>query len=134
MVFRFGAGSFDATVFHLHGQLITTRSIVGDTTLGGSAWDDRILQCVADQLESQSGMDVRGDPARMRMLRRHCETGKIALTDQEQIPFRIHIQGRPFQGMLSRSFVNKLGNDLLQRVEVLTNRALSPRSRLPIFR
>lgn len=125
LVFRFGAGSFDATIFRMSGRDITTQSIVGDATLGGSIWDERILQRVADQLEQQSGMDVRGDPTHMLILRRHCETGKIALTSQEQIPFRIEMKGKPFGGVLSRSFVNKLSNDLIQRVEVLTNEALT---------
>ncbi len=125
LVLRFGGGSFDATVFGIVDRQIRTLAIAGDLSIGGAVWDDRIVQCVADQLKARHGISLENDPARMLLLRRHCESGKVALTHQDQLPFRVQVKGKALEGVLSRSFLNRLGADLLDRSESLTREALA---------
>lgn len=124
LVLRYGGGSFDATVLRVRERSVSTLAICGDVAIGGGVWDERIVQCVADQLKTQHGVDIDDDPARQFLLRRHCEFGKIALTNQDQFQFKVHVKGRTLEGAFRRGFLNRLGADLLERAELLTHEAL----------
>ncbi len=125
LVFRYGAGTFDASVYRVDGRQITTLSVVGDSTLGGRHWDERIAQSVCEQLISNYGVDISNDPIKLFELRQRCETAKVALSDRDRIPVRFEAHGKSVEGILSRAFLARLGNDLLNRPHELTEQALS---------
>ena len=125
LLFRYGAGSFDATVYRVDDRQITTLSVAGDATLGGRVWDERIAQSVAGQLADKYGVDISNDPVKLFELRQQCETAKVALSDQERIAVRFQAKGKTLEGILSRNFLSRLGSDLLSRPKELTEQALS---------
>jgi molecular chaperone DnaK (HSP70) len=125
LVFRYGAGSFDATVYRVDDRQITTLSVAGDSTLGGRVWDERIAESVAGQLADKHGVDISDDPAKLFELRQQCETAKVALSDQDRILVRFQAQDKTLEGILSRAFLSRLGSDLLSRPKELTEQALS---------
>jgi molecular chaperone DnaK len=125
LVFRYGAGSFDATVYRVDDRQITTLSVAGDSALGGRVWDERIAQSVAGQLADKYGVDISNDPVRLFELRQQCETAKVALSDQDRIPIRFQAKDKTLEGILSRAFLRRIGSDLLSRPKDLTEQALS---------
>ncbi len=125
LVFRYGAGSFDATVSRIDERQITALSVAGDSTLGGRLWDERIAESVAEQMSSKHRVNIAKDPVKMFALRQQCEIAKIALSDQDRIPIRFEAEGKSLEGVLSRAFLRRRASDLLSRSQELTEQALS---------
>jgi molecular chaperone DnaK len=126
LVFRYGAGSFDATIYRVKDRQLKAIALAGDSRLGGCVWDDRLARNVAEQLEKAHRVRVVDDPASMLAIRQQCEAAKIALSaEHARLPVRIRLQKLSLEGSLSHSFLRKIGADLLQRAEDLTREALS---------
>lgn len=126
LVFRFGNGSFDATVYRLEDRRLSALAMAGDSQLGGFVWDDRIVRRVVDQLEEQHGPFTAADSAQLFSIRRECEAARRALSREKQrVPLKVCIGDASFEGTLTQGFMRKAGADLLARAEELTLAALS---------
>ena len=70
LVFDLGGGTFDVTLMEIKGISFRTIASDGNAELGGKDWDDRLLNYVAEQLPSDSGMTLATTPSRTRSLQR----------------------------------------------------------------
>ena len=84
LVFDLGGGTFDVSILEVGGGLIEVRSTNGDTHLGGDDWDERIVNWVADQFKSDSGIELRQDKQALQRLREAAEKAKIELSSSQQ--------------------------------------------------
>ena len=122
LVFDLGGGTFDVSVLEVGGGVVEVRATNGDTHLGGDDWDERIVNWVADQFMSDSGIDLRKDRQALQRLREAAEKAKIELSSvletEINLPYiTADINGpKHLQTELSRSRFEQLTEDLTARL------------------
>jgi molecular chaperone DnaK len=122
LVFDLGGGTFDVSVLEVGGGVIEVRATNGDTHLGGDDWDERIVNWVADQFKSESGIDLRKDRQALQRLREASEKAKIELSSvletEINLPYiTADVNGpKHLQIKLSRSHFEQLTEDLVARL------------------
>ena len=80
LVYDLGGGTFDVTVMEIAGASFTALATDGDVRLGGQDWDQRIVDCVAEEFMRQHGVDPREDANAAGRLWRECEDAKRTLS------------------------------------------------------
>jgi molecular chaperone DnaK len=122
LVFDLGGGTFDVSILEVGGGVIEVRSTNGDTHLGGDDWDERIVNWVADQFQSENGIDLRKDRQALQRLREASEKAKIELSSvietEINLPYITADMNGPkhLQVKLSRSRFEQLTEDLVERL------------------
>jgi molecular chaperone DnaK len=122
LVFDLGGGTFDVSVLEVGGGVIEVRATNGDTHLGGDDWDERIVNWVADQYKSESGIDLRKDRQALQRLREASEKAKIELSSvletEINLPYiTADVNGpKHLQTKLTRSRFEQLTEDLVARL------------------
>jgi molecular chaperone DnaK len=122
LVFDLGGGTFDVSVLEVGGGVIEVRSTNGDTHLGGDDWDERIVNWVADQFQSENSIDLRKDRQALQRLREASEKAKIELSSvietEINLPYITADANGPkhLQVKLSRSRFEQLTEDLVERL------------------
>jgi molecular chaperone DnaK len=122
LVFDLGGGTFDVSILEVGGGVIEVRSTNGDTHLGGDDWDERIVNWVADQFQSENGIDLRKDRQALQRLREASEKAKIELSSvietEINLPYITADANGPkhLQVKLSRSRFEQLTEDLVERL------------------
>ncbi len=122
LVFDLGGGTFDVSILEVGGSVIEVRATNGDTHLGGDDWDERIVNWVADQFKSESGIDLRKDRQALQRLREAAEKAKIELSSvvetEINLPYITADANGPkhLQTKLTRSRFEQLTEDLVVRL------------------
>jgi molecular chaperone DnaK len=122
LVFDLGGGTFDVSVLEVGGGVIEVRATNGDTHLGGDDWDERIVNWVADQYKSESGIDLRKDRQALQRLREASEKAKIELSSVVETEINLpyitaDVNGpKHLQTKLTRSHFEQLTEDLVTRL------------------
>ena len=122
LVFDLGGGTFDVSILEVGGGVIEVRATNGDTHLGGDDWDERIVNWVADQFKSESGIDLRNDRQALQRLREASEKAKIELSSvvetEINLPYITADANGPkhLQTKLTRSRFEQLTEDLVSRL------------------
>ncbi len=80
MVYDLGGGTLDVTIMEFGKGVFEVKSTSGDTQLGGTDMDNAIVNFLADEFKSQTGVDVKGMPQAMQRLRESGEKAKIELS------------------------------------------------------
>src|SRR5256712_677890 len=60
-VYDLGGGTFDISVLQLGEGVFEVKATNGDTDLGGDAFDQRIMDCLAEEFKKDQGIDLRAD-------------------------------------------------------------------------
>ncbi|MEA3488509.1 MAG: molecular chaperone DnaK [Euryarchaeota archaeon] len=81
LVFDFGGGTLDVTVMEFSEGVFEVISTSGDTELGGTDMDNALVDHVAEEFKTESGIDVRNDNMALQRLREACEKAKIELSN-----------------------------------------------------
>ncbi len=81
LVFDFGGGTLDVTTMEFSEGVFEVLSTSGDTELGGTDMDSAIVDYVAEEFKTQSGIDVRNDSMALQRLREASEKAKIELSN-----------------------------------------------------
>jgi molecular chaperone DnaK len=122
LVFDLGGGTFDVSVLEVGGGVIEVRATNGDTHLGGDDWDERIVNWVADQFKTDTGIDLLKDRQALQRLREAAEKAKIELSSVVETEINLpyitaDINGpKHLQTKLSRSRFEQLTEDLIARL------------------
>ena len=66
LVYDLGGGTFDVTVMEIGGRDFTALATDGDVLLGGTDWDQRLVDLVAEEFIRKHGIDPREDAQRRR--------------------------------------------------------------------
>ena len=112
-VYDLGGGTFDI-VFEV-------KSTNGDTALGGSDFDARILKHLIDEFKSQTGIDLSNDKLALQRLKEAAEKAKIELSSKTStdinLPFLTADATGPkhFNTTLTRAKLESLVDDLIQK-------------------
>lgn len=126
MVFDLGGGTFDVSILTIDSGVFEVVSTAGDTHLGGSDFDQRIMEYFIKLIKKKYNKDVSKEPKSLQKLRREAERAKRALSSQHQVRVEIEslIDGEDFSEPLTRARFEELNADLFKKTLVPVKRAL----------
>ena len=120
-VFDLGGGTFDVSVLHVAESVFEVISTSGDSFLGGTDFDARIIDYLAESFLATHGINLRADKVALQRLREAAENAKCELsfkrTVEVTLPFIATKDGQPIhlQQSLSRARFEELVGDLVDR-------------------
>jgi molecular chaperone DnaK len=80
VVYDLGGGTFDVTVLETGDNVVEVLSTGGDAFLGGDDFDNRLIDWLADEFKSDSGIDLKSDVMAMQRLKEAAENAKKELS------------------------------------------------------
>ena len=131
LVFDLGGGTFDVSVLEVGDGVIEVKSTSGDTHLGGDDWDQVIVNWIAGEFQSDTGIDLRKDRQALQRLKEAAEKAKIEISSTVQteinLPFITADANGPrhLQMSLSRAKFEQLSAELMKRLDTPLKQALS---------
>ncbi len=137
LVWDLGGGTFDVSILEVGDGVFEVKSTAGDTYLGGDDYDDRIVSHLAEQFQSDEGIDLRKDRQALQRLIEASEKAKIELSTMVQteinLPYITADQNGPkhLSHTLSRARFEDLTATLTERTkrpfqQALNDAGLSP--------
>ncbi len=120
-VYDLGGGTFDVSILEIGDGVFEVKSTNGDTFLGGEDFDARIIEHLAAEFKTESGIDLRNDKLALQRLKEASEKAKIELSSTQQtevnLPFITADASGPkhLNVKLSRAKLESLVEDLIQR-------------------
>jgi len=85
VVFDLGGGTLDVTVMEMGGGVFQVKTTAGDTQLGGTDMDNKLVDYILQEFKNQSGLDAYNaslnDRAAMMRVREAAEKAKIELSN-----------------------------------------------------
>jgi molecular chaperone DnaK len=130
LVFDLGGGTFDVSVLDIGEGAFEVKATAGDNHLGGDNWDKAIVEWLVAEFKRDQGVDLSQDKNSLQRLYEAAEKAKIELSSAQEtqinLPFITAVEGQPkhLDLKLSRSKLNELTSDLLERVVGPVKRAL----------
>jgi molecular chaperone DnaK len=130
LVFDLGGGTFDVSVLDIGEGVFEVKATAGDNHLGGDNWDKAIVEWLVAEFKRDQGVDLAADKNSLQRLYEAAEKAKIELSSAQEtqinLPFITAVEGQPkhLDMRLSRSKLNELTADLLERVVGPVKRAL----------
>jgi molecular chaperone DnaK len=131
LVFDLGGGTFDVSVLEIGDGVFEVKSTAGDNHLGGDNWDKAIVEWLVAEFKRDQGVDLAADKNSLQRLYEAAEKAKIELSSAQEtqinLPFITAVEGQPkhLDLKLTRSKLNELTGDLLERVVGPVKQALS---------
>ncbi|CAD6491042.1 MAG: Chaperone protein DnaK [Candidatus Argoarchaeum ethanivorans] len=80
LVFDFGGGTLDVTIMELGDGVFEVKSTSGDTQLGGTDMDEKLINYIAEEFKKEHGIDLRKDKMAVQRLKDASEKAKIELS------------------------------------------------------
>ena len=131
LVFDLGGGTFDVSVLELGEGVFEVKATNGDNHLGGDNFDKAIVDWMVAEFMRDQGIDLAKDSMALQRLYEAAEKAKIELSSttstQINLPFITATQDGPkhLDLNLSRSKLNELAHDLVERTVGPTKQALA---------
>ena len=131
LVFDLGGGTFDVSILEIGDGVFEVKSTAGDNHLGGDNWDKAIVEWIVAEFKKDQGVDLSADKRALQRLYEAAEKAKIELSATQEtsinLPFITAVDGDPrhLEMKLTRSKLNELTNDLLERVVAPVKQALA---------
>jgi len=79
-VYDLGGGTFDVTILETGDGVVEVLSTGGDAFLGGDDFDNRVVDFLADEFKSTSGIDIKTDIMALQRLKEAAENAKKELS------------------------------------------------------
>jgi molecular chaperone DnaK len=130
LVYDLGGGTFDVSVMDVGDGVFEVRSTSGDTQLGGTDFDNKIVDWLADQFFEDEGIDLRRDRQSLQRLMEAAEKAKIELSGvavtEINLPFIAATEDGPkhLETRLTRAQFEGLCGDLITRLRRPVKQAL----------
>ena len=131
LVFDLGGGTLDVTIMEMGGGVFEVKSTAGDTQLGGTDMDNRLVDYIAEEFKKEHGIDLRKDRVANQRLRDAAEKAKIelstTLTTEINQPFITADAGGPkhLTMTLSRTKLEEVIRPVIDRCRAPMEQALS---------
>ncbi|WP_262175892.1 molecular chaperone DnaK [Haloarcula laminariae] len=131
LVYDLGGGTFDVSILDLGGGVYEVVATNGDNDLGGDDWDHAIIDYLADEFESEHGVDLRDDRQALQRLTEAAEEAKVELSSRKEtrinLPFIATTDDGPLdlEQKITRAKFESLTEDLIDRTVGPTEQALS---------
>jgi len=130
LVFDLGGGTFDVSVLEVGDGVFEVLSTSGDTHLGGDDFDDKIVQWLLKEFETEHSINLKSDRQALQRLTEASEKAKIELSNLSQteinLPFLTANETGPkhLERSITRAKFEELCSDLINRVKIPVENAL----------
>ncbi|MCD6707262.1 MAG: molecular chaperone DnaK [Thiobacillus sp.] len=129
-VIDFGGGTLDVTVMEFGKGVFEVKATSGDTRLGGTDMDGRLIEALAERFQLATGVDLRGDAKAMARLKEAAEVAKIELSagasTHISLPYIASVGGEPkhLEMDLSRTDLERIVRPVIERCRGPVEQAL----------
>ncbi|GAB4312996.1 MAG: molecular chaperone DnaK [Candidatus Sumerlaeia bacterium] len=129
-VFDFGGGTFDISILHIGDGVFEVKSTAGDTHLGGDDIDNLIIEWLVEQFRSETGINLRNQPAAVQRLKEEAERVKCELSSLPEasvsLPFIAADESGPkhLQASLTRATLERMIEPLVRRTIEICGQAV----------
>src|SRR6202171_2207423 len=129
-VYDLGGGTFDISILEMSDGVFEVLSTSGNTFLGGEDIDERIMNWMADQFLSDTGIDLRKDRLALQRLKEAAERAKCELSSATETSFNLPFIAADASGpkhlnkTLTRDKFEELVKDLVEQTVEPCERAL----------
>jgi molecular chaperone DnaK len=133
-VYDLGGGTFDVSIIEISqadgDTQIEVLATNGDTFLGGEDFDQRLIEHVAGDFQSATGIDLRLDPMALQRLKEACERAKIELSSAQQTDINLPYIAMDATGPkhlalnVTRAKLEALVEDLVEKTKAPCEQAL----------
>lgn len=116
-----GSGTFDVSILDVADGVFEVLATSGDAQLGGTDFDNAIVNWIVDDFNKNNGIDLTKDPTSMQRIKDAAEQAKITLSSQTStqinIPFITANAAGPLHlnVELTRAKFEQLTSDLIER-------------------
>ena len=130
-VYDLGGGTFDISILDLGDGVFEVLSTNGDTHLGGDDFDNVIINWLAEEFQSEEGVDLKADPIALQRLKEAAEKAKVELSSSTQtevnLPYITATASGPkhLVKTLTRAKFEQLSAELVKRSMEPCKKALS---------
>ena len=120
-VYDFGGGTLDVSILSFGGGVFEVLSTDGDTHLGGSDVDEKVMNWLIDEFKNDEGVDISKDPMAMQRIKEAAEKAKIELSSTNSteinLPYITAVDGMPkhLVKTLTKAKFESLIDNLVQR-------------------
>ena len=120
-VYDLGGGTFDISILEMNDGVFEVLSTSGNTFLGGEDFDERIMNWMADQFQTDTGIDLRQDRLALQRLKEVAERAKCELSSANETAINLPFIAADATGpkhlnkSLSRSQFETLVADLIEQ-------------------
>ena len=114
-------GTLDVSILSFGGGVFEVLSTDGDTHLGGSDVDEKVMNWLIDEFKNDEGVDISKDPMAMQRIKEAAEKAKIELSSTNSteinLPYITAVDGMPkhLVKTLTKAKFESLIDDLVQR-------------------
>jgi molecular chaperone DnaK len=129
-VIDFGGGTLDVTIMEFGKGVFEVKSTSGDTQLGGTDMDKRVLDYLMERFRERTGADLRDDPRAVMRLQEAAEVAKIELsastTSHIVLPYLTVVNGQPehLELDITRTELERLVRPVVERCRGPVEQAL----------
>jgi len=124
MVFDLGGGTFDVSVANVAGKDIDIVASSGDRELGGSHFDQKLLEYFENEYKKETGGTMYSTPEEKAEFEDYAEETKKSLSKKESVKFRLKGEAGTFRGEIRRSEFESLISSDIARIEMLIETVL----------
>jgi molecular chaperone DnaK len=127
VIFDLGGGTFDLSVLKLSDGVYEVLATSGDTWLGGEDFDYRVVDHLADAFQARTGTDLRHDKNALQRVKDAAERAKcdLSFSDRTNVVIPHVVSGQNLEAVLTRSTLESLTADLVNRCLDITRSAVS---------
>jgi L1 cell adhesion molecule like protein len=110
-------GTFDVSLLAIEDGVFDVKATAGDTHLGGSDFDNRMVDYFIDEFKKKHKKDLRDSQRALRRLRTSCERAKRQLSSNTQAYIEIDglFEGIDFNSSISRAAFENMNSDLFRK-------------------
>ena len=119
LVYDLGGGTFDVSILELGDGVFEVLSTSGNNRLGGDDFDNKLVDYIIAEIDSQEGVNLKDDKMAMQRIKEAAEQAKKDLsnmtTTQVSLPFIAQVNGTPvnFEMEITRAKFEDLTRDLV---------------------
>lgn len=124
MVFDLGGGTFDVSVADVAGKDIEIVASSGDRALGGSIFDQKLVEYFEKKYKAETGGKLYSTPEERAEFEDYAEETKKSLSKKETVKFRLKGEGETVSGEITRAEFESLISSDLARIEMLVETVL----------
>ena len=124
MVFDLGGGTFDVSVATVAGKDIDIVASSGARDLGGSHFDQKLLEYFEKKYKEETGGKMYSTPEERAEFEDYAEETKKSLSKKETVKFRLKGEEGTVRGEITRSEFESLISSDIARIEMLIETVL----------
>lgn len=126
LVFDIGAGTHDITILTIDGGFIEVKSTAGDTHLGGSDIDNRLVEHFVQEFKRKHKKDMSENPKALKRLNIACERVKKTLSTTATTNLEVDslFEGIDFNCQITRARFEEICGDIFRRAMDPVEKAL----------